>query len=121
VTKSARGCVLPFTLRAGASMRGVGIAGMRGGRDGFRRKVALCSNVLSEATRLLTTGRFVPPLSQLLWRAEDMLDELDEALIGFDPVRDHEAFVLAATLHRKLEQIQSQLPREYRRALRTSP
>jgi len=78
------------------------------------RKIALGSNLLSEAKRLVIAGRFVPLLSQLLQRAVDILDELDELLIGLDPGTDHEAFAHAAELHRNLELIQSKLPRRAR-------
>lgn len=61
--------------------------------------------------------KFGPLLRQVFARACDLLDELDDTLLGLDPWCDHETFVRAAALHRQLELIQSQVPQEYRRYL----
>jgi hypothetical protein len=88
--------------------------------DTLERKVELCSGALTEARRLAAARMFGPTLSQLLARACDLLDDMDEVLIGLHPGRDHEAFVRATALHRRLEEIQSLMPREYRRLQRGS-
>jgi hypothetical protein len=56
-------------------------------------------------------------LRRPLGRACDLLDDIDEILVELDPVRDHAAFMRAASLSRQLESIQSQVPHEYRRFL----
>ena len=53
-------------------------------------------------------------LSRLLTRTGELLDEIDEILIGLNPGRDHDAFARVARLHRELEEVQSLTPREYR-------
>jgi len=65
----------------------------------------LCSSVLREARQLVVTGRFGPALGQLIARATDLLDEVDEALVGLNPSRRPGAFASAAALHRELEYI----------------
>ena len=77
-------------------------------------KAELCGSVLTEAGRQIAAHRFGPLLSQLLGRACDLLDEMDEALVRLDPVREHEAFARSAALHRDLEAIQSLVPSKYR-------
>ena len=77
-------------------------------------KAKLCTGALTEARRQIAERRFGPLLSQLLARVCDLLDEMDEALIRLDPVREHEAFVRSAALHRDLEAIQSLVPSKYR-------
>lgn len=78
----------------------------------------LCSTALREARGLATSCAFGPMLGRLLARACDMLDRIDDVLIGLSPGRDCDAFVRAAALHRELEQIQSMVPREHRRLQR---
>ena len=77
-------------------------------------KAELCGSVLTEARQQVAAHRFGSLLSQLLARACDLLDEMDEALVRLDPVREHEAFVRSAALHRDLEAIQSLVPSKYR-------
>jgi hypothetical protein len=55
-----------------------------------------------------------PLLSRLLTRACELLDEIDEVLLGLHPGRDHEVFARVAALHRELEEIQSVIPRDER-------
>jgi hypothetical protein len=83
-------------------------------RDELTCKAELCTGVLTEARRQIAAHRFGPLLSQLLARVFDLLDQMDEALIRLDPVREHEAFVRSAALHRDLEEVQSLVPSKYR-------
>jgi hypothetical protein len=79
------------------------------GPSGLENQVAshaeLCSSVLREARQLVVTGRFGPALGQLIARATDLLDEIDEALVGLNPIRHPAAFASAAALHREMEYI----------------
>ena len=74
----------------------------------------LCAAALVEARRQIADKRFGPVLGRLLARVSDLLDEMDEILVGLHPARDHESFVRVAELHRNLEEIQSLVPRNYR-------
>jgi hypothetical protein len=85
-----------------------------GARAELQRKAGYCAGALQEARRLAATGRFGAACSRLLARADDVLDEIDEILVGLYPRRDHESFLQAAQLHRELETIQSRTPREFR-------
>jgi len=89
-------------------------ATLRGPRGGLAGKPDLCASVLAEARRHIAARRFGPLLSQLLARACDLLDEMDEVLVRLDPVRENDAFVRLAALHRDLEAIQSLVPSKYR-------
>jgi len=71
------------------------------------RKGRICANVLVEARRLADQQRFGPLLSQLIARACELLDDIDEILVGLDPERDADDFATAAKLHRELEHIQA--------------
>jgi hypothetical protein len=81
----------------------------------FEPYADLCSGVLREARSLASIGMFGPPLARLLARASDLLDDIDEFLIALDPLRDCDAYLRAAELHRALEEIQARLPRRFRR------
>lgn len=85
--------------------------------DTLGHTAASCSAALTEAARFVTGAIFDAPLRPPLARACELLDDIDEILIKLDPVRDHAAFERAAALHRRLETIQSQVPRQYRRLL----
>ena len=74
----------------------------------------LCSRILREARSLVAAGTFGPALSGLLARASDLLDDIDEFLVGMNPLHDAEAYLCAAELHRALEEIQARLPRRLR-------
>src|SRR6476619_4076709 len=80
----------------------------------FWFKAQLCSSALAQAGRLVHNGAFGSLGSQLFSRACDMLDEIDEILVGLHIGRDREAFAHAAALHRELEEIQSLILSEYR-------
>jgi hypothetical protein len=69
---------------------------------------------LTQARRLVKAAMFGANLSRLLARTGELLDEIDEILIGLNPGRDHDAFARVARLHRELEEVQSLTPREYR-------
>lgn len=79
------------------------------------RKSELCLGALAEARRQIAAQRLGPVLSQLLARARELQDEMDEVLLGLDPAEDPDAFARAAALHRTLQEVETLLPREYRR------
>ncbi len=74
------------------------------------RKGRICAKVLIEARRLADAATFGPLLNQLIARACELLDDIDEILIGLDPVGDAGDFAMAAALHRELEHIQGVVP-----------
>ena len=71
------------------------------------RKGTLCASVLAEGRRLSDQRKFGPPLFELVARACDLLDDIDEILVALDPERNAESFAAAAALHRELEHIQT--------------
>jgi hypothetical protein len=81
---------------------GVGLA--------LARKADLCAEVLAEARRLVRIGRFGAPLNQLVFRARELLEDLDEVLVALHPARNAGEFSAAAALHRELEKIQAAIP-----------
>jgi hypothetical protein len=81
----------------------------------FEPYADLCSGVLREARSLASIGMFGPPLARLLARGSDLLDDIDEFLVALDPLRDCDAYLRAAELHRALEEVQARLPRRLRR------
>jgi hypothetical protein len=79
------------------------------------RKAKVCASVLTEARRLTDQTRFGPLLNQLVARACELLDELDEILISLDPLRDGDDFATAAMLHRELEHVQAAIAAQWRK------
>ncbi len=77
-------------------------------------KVDLCANALREARRLAEAKEFGSTVCRLLVRANELLEDIDEILIGVDPVQDHEAFARMAGLQRELEALLAVMPREHR-------
>jgi hypothetical protein len=71
------------------------------------RKAELCAQILAEAQRLVRIGQFGAPLNQLVLRACELVEDMDEVLVALDPVRSGGDFTMAAALHRELEQIQA--------------
>jgi hypothetical protein len=71
------------------------------------RKANICSKVLAEGRRHVQLGRFDAPLHQLIARAGELLEEMDELLVGFDPTRERREFAAAASLHRDIEALQA--------------
>ena len=84
-------------------------------RAELERQADQCAIVLKEARRLVAASTFGPLLGRALGRACDLLDQVDDVLIGLQPCRDCDAFVRVAALHRELEEIQSLVPRGRRR------
>jgi len=69
------------------------------------RKAEICSKVLLEARKL---SRGVQPGmlgNQLVVRAGELLDDMDEILGALDPVKNRPSFVIAASLHREFASI----------------
>jgi hypothetical protein len=81
---------------------------------GLARKANICSKVLAEARRCVQLGKFGRPLVQLLARAGELLEEMDELLVVFDPEVNGRDFAIAALLHRELEFIQSEVSAQKR-------
>ena len=103
-------------LRLASSPGRTSLPGDRQVPDGeFEPYADLCSGVLREARSLASIGMFGPPLTRLLARASDLLDDIDLFLIALDPLRDCDAYLRAAELHRALEEVQARLPRCLRR------
>ena len=75
----------------------------------LERQAGLCAKVLAEARRLSSEGIFGAPLYRVVFRAGELLDDLDEILVDLDPVSDGPSFALAAKLHRELEQLQASI------------
>jgi hypothetical protein len=73
------------------------------------RKSDTCAKVLAEARKLALAGQFGTLPHQLVVRAGELLDDMDEILVALDPARNRTSFALAAALHRELEQIQATL------------
>lgn len=84
-------------------------------------KASVCASVLAEARRLADRGTFGPLLNQLLARACELLDDLDEILVALDPARNVSEFTTAAELHRHLEQVQALVPARWRARVAPPP
>ena len=68
----------------------------------FARKAELCANVLVEARRLARSGWAGPPLNQLVARAAELQDDMNEILAALDPTSSGPGSVIAAALRREL-------------------
>jgi hypothetical protein len=77
-------------------------------------KAERCGSFLREARRLIALRSYGSPLRQLIARAYDLFDEIDEILLGLDLANDHDAFARVAALHRNFDEIQSLIPRIHR-------
>jgi hypothetical protein len=84
----------------------------------FEQKAQTCARILGEAEKLARIGALGAPLLLLVFRANDILDDLDELLLTRHPLRDKAAFAEAAALHRQLERIQAAIPSSIRGQLR---
>jgi hypothetical protein len=78
---------------------------IRDARPDLVRKADVCARVLVEARRHLRAGPRGALLNQLAVRAEELLDGMDDILVGLDPVTNGPSFSIAARLHRELEQL----------------
>jgi len=103
---------LPFAAASSASMRGSDVR--RGRQVELLQRADFCSRALSEARGLVAAAAFGSTLTDLLARACDVLDEMDEVLITLNPRLHRGAYLHAAELHRALEEIQALLPRHLR-------
>jgi hypothetical protein len=75
----------------------------------LERKVDVCGKALAEARHLVRRGRSDALVGQLIARASELLDDMDETLVALHPTRNAVDFAAAATLHRELEQIQAEI------------
>jgi len=85
------------------------------------RKVHLCASAIIEAQRMSQREDSRTLLNQLVARASDLLDDIDELLVRLDPHRDSLSFATAARLHRDLEQIQAGITDRWRSRTSTGP
>jgi hypothetical protein len=85
------------------------------------RKADLCTLVLAEARRIAEVGQFGGLLSQLVVRAVELLDDMDDILIGLNPASNGPNFTAARRLHRELEHIQAAILAQRRAAASKQP
>jgi hypothetical protein len=83
---------------------------------GLAPKADICAEVLAEARRLAQSDQFGALLSQLVARASELLDDMDEILIALDPTRSAPSFAIAAKLHRELEYVLAAIAEQRRNA-----
>lgn len=72
----------------------------------FDIKAEFCATLLKEGRRLAAMRSRDPLLNQILARAHELIDELDELLVGLHPARDRED--VADALHREFDAIRMQ-------------
>lgn len=77
------------------------------------RKSSVCESALTEARRLVTGRVFGSLLAQIVARICDLVDEIDEALIGLQPGPDAEMVARIAVLHRERADLLAMLPEEF--------
>lgn len=82
------------------------------------RKARLCAEALAEGERRLAEGSGSVLVGELVHRATDLLDEIDEILLTLDVRRQHAAFMRVAHLHRRLADLLAQVPRTLRPGFR---
>jgi hypothetical protein len=78
------------------------------------RKAGICADVLEEARKLAQPDKYGPLVNQLVARACELLDDIDEILVALDPESNGQEFAIAATLHRQLEQLQAAISAQQR-------
>jgi len=84
------------------------------------RKADYCARVLAEARRISEVDQFGGLLNQMVARAVELLDEMDEILVTLDPTSNGPIFSTAGKLHRELEHIQAVVMAQRRDAASTS-
>jgi hypothetical protein len=80
------------------------------------RKADLCAMVLAEARRIAEVGELGGLLNQLVVRAVELLDDMDDILIGLNPASHGPNFTAARKLHRELEHVQAAIMAQRRAA-----
>jgi len=83
-------------------------------RSAFDNKAEICATLLKEGRRLATMRSCDPLLNQVLARAHELLDELDELLVGLHSAQDRE--YLAGVLHREFDAIRAPIAEPQRNA-----
>jgi len=73
------------------------------------RKADLCAMVLAEARRLARLGQSGSVLNQLLNRAQELLEDIDEILVVLGRNADAPERAIAAALHRDVESMRADL------------
>jgi hypothetical protein len=82
-----------------------GAAGMT--HADLTRKADICAKVLVEARRLARIGQAGATLNQLMGRAGELLDDVEEILGAVDPARNGPGSAIASALRRELDQIRA--------------
>ena len=80
------------------------------------RKAEICAKVLVEARKLSRGGQVGTLGNQLVVRASELLDDMDEILAALDPVKNRPSFAVAASLHHELASIRRTLANPRRRS-----
>ena len=75
-------------------------------RDEIMRKSDLCADALREMRRMSSAALFCATHAQLRARIDDLLEELDEMLVGVDHRGDLAAFERVAALHAGYEELE---------------
>jgi len=75
-------------------------------RSDVAMRAAVCKGFLFAASELVLHGGYGTPVDRLVARANEAIDDIDDVLVALDPVRDAQAFMLAASLQRELEELQ---------------
>lgn len=77
--------------------------------EDLARKSALCAKVLDEARKLALIGALGAPLNQLVQRAGELLDDVDEMLVALHPAGSKRPLATTAALHREFEDVQAMM------------
>lgn len=75
--------------------------------EDMARKAALCANVLDEARKLALNGSLGALLNQLVQRAGELLEDIDEMLDALHPAVGKRPLAAATALHREFEDVQA--------------
>ena len=71
------------------------------------RKAELCVGVISQARHLVATDAFDSPLGQLLLRAHELLDDIDERVLRLDHHNDRAVFIQLDVLRQGLAELEA--------------
>lgn len=87
-------------------------------RANFDRWSSICADLISEAERPSANGMSGGRYFQVLYRANAVLDDMDEALLASRVGREHPKFLEAALPHRRFEQCLQKIPTPLRASMR---
>jgi hypothetical protein len=116
MVRPADGRLMPIDLSLPKSNLLLRLSGVVGDAQiELARKADICAKVLAEARKLALAGQFGTLTNQLVGRAGELLDDMDDILVALHPARDGPSFAIAASLHRELENVQMIITRWRRR------